>query len=96
MPMLVVNNPESPPIIKSREGVLLIVNLNINSNVNTKRIMLTIILNRVIFIERKIKIPNGTPIMLPIESRFKMIKSISAFIFQISDTEIINERMILI
>lgn len=58
--------------------------------------MLTAILKVLIFIERKINIPNGTPIILPIESLFSSVTSISAFIFQINDIEITKERIIFI
>ncbi len=58
--------------------------------------MLTAILKVFILMERKISIPNGTPITLPIENLFRSVTSISALIFQINDIEITKERIIFI
>lgn len=55
--------------------------------VNLKVFMLT---------EMKIKIPKGTPAILPKINRFSKIKSTSILIFQMSDMEIINDRIMFI
>ncbi len=47
-------------------------------------------------IEIKMKIPKGTPIILPKINLFSRIKSMSILIFQMSDMEIINDKMIFI
>ncbi len=44
----------------------------------------------------KMKIPKGTPTILPKINLFSRIKSMSVLIFQMSDMEIINDKMIFI
>lgn len=46
--------------------------------------------------EIKIKIPKGTPTILPKVNLFSMTKSMSDLIFQMSDKEIIKDKIMLI
>ena len=58
--------------------------------------MLIANLNVLMLIEMKMKIPKGTPTILPKINLFSRIKLMSVLIFQMSDMEIINDKMILI
>ncbi len=58
--------------------------------------MLIANLNVLMLMEMKIKIPKGTPTILPIVNLFSRIRSMSILIFQMSDIEIINDKIILI
>jgi hypothetical protein len=58
--------------------------------------MLIANLNVLMLMEMKIKIPKGTPTILPKINLFSRIKSMSILIFQMSDMEIINDKMIFI
>ena len=58
--------------------------------------MLIANLKAFILMEMKSKIPKGTPTILPIVNLFSRIKSMSILIFQMSDMEIINDKMIFI
>ena len=94
--MLVVKTPEIPPTMKSLTGVDLTFTLPINSRVNTKRSTPTPNFKAFIFIEIKMKIPNGTPIILPIINLFNNTKSMSFRILKINDKEISNDKIIFI
>lgn len=94
--MLVVKRPENPPMIKSLKGVGLILKLKINSIVNSKIRTLTPNLKASMLMEIKIKMPKGTPTMLPNINLFKSIKSMSCFIFKIRDNEITNDKIMFI
>lgn len=96
MPILVVNRPDSPPTMKSLTTVGFTLKLNIKSNVNARSSTLTPILKAVIFMVIKIKIPNGTPTILPLINLFRTVKSISVRIFHINEIEISKDKMILI
>lgn len=58
--------------------------------------MLIANLNVLMLMEMKMKIPKGTPTILPKINLFSRIKSMSVLIFQMSDMEIINDKMIFI
>lgn len=58
--------------------------------------MLIANLNVLMLMEMKMKIPKGTPTILPKINLFSSTKSISILIFQMSDMEIINDKMIFI
>ncbi len=58
--------------------------------------MLIANLKAFILMEMKSKIPKGTPTILPIVNLFSRIKSMSILIFQMSDIEITNDKIILI
>lgn len=82
--------------MKSLKGVELTLTLKINNNVNSKRRILTPNLKVSMLIEIKIKIPHGTPTILPKINLFNSIKSMSCLIFKISDTEIIKDKIMFI
>lgn len=58
--------------------------------------MLIANLNVLMLMETKMKIPKGTPTILPTINLFSRIQSMSILIFQMSDIEIINDKMIFI
>ena len=58
--------------------------------------MLIANLNVLMLMEMKMKIPKGTPTILPKINLFSRIESMSILIFQMSDIEIINDKMIFI
>lgn len=58
--------------------------------------MLIANLKVLMLMEVKMKMPKGTPTILPKINLFSSIKSISILIFQMSDMEIINDKMIFI
>ena len=58
--------------------------------------MLITNLNVLMLMEMKINIPKGTPTILPKINLFSRIKSMSVLIFQMSDMEIMNDKMIFI
>lgn len=58
--------------------------------------MLTANLKTFMSMEMKIKIPKGTPTILPKVNLFSRIKSMSILIFQMSDIEIINDKIMFI
>ncbi len=58
--------------------------------------MLIANLNVLMLIEVKMIIPKGTPIILPKINLFSRIQSMSILIFQMSDIEIMNDKMIFI
>lgn len=82
--------------MKSLDCVDLILMLHISINVNSKSRMLIANLNVLMLIELKMIIPKGTPTILPKINLFSRIKSMSILIFQMSDMEIINDKMIFI
>ncbi len=82
--------------MKSLDFVDRILKLHISINVNSKSRMLIANLNVLMLTEVKIKIPKGTPTILPKINLFSSIKSMSVLIFQMSDMEIINDKMIFI
>ncbi len=58
--------------------------------------MLIANLKVLMLMEMKMKIPKGTPSILPKINLFSRIQSMSILIFQMSDIEIINDKMIFI
>lgn len=82
--------------MKSLDFVDIILKLHISINVNSKSRMLIANLNVLMLIEVKMIIPKGTPTILPKINLFSRIKSMSILIFQMSDMEIINDKMIFI
>lgn len=58
--------------------------------------MLIANLNVLMLIEVKMIIPKGTPTILPKINLFSRIQSMSILIFQMSDIEIMNDKMIFI
>ncbi len=58
--------------------------------------MLIANLNVLMLMEMKMKIPKGTPTILPKINLFRRIKSMSILIFQMSEMEIINDKIIFI
>lgn len=82
--------------MKSLDCVDLILKLHISINVNSKSRMLIANLKIFMLIEINMKIPKGTPIILPKINLFSRIKSMSILIFQMSDMEIINDKMMFI
>ena len=82
--------------MKSLDCVDLILKLHISINVNSKSRMLIANLKAFMLMEMKIKIPKGTPTILPKINLFSRIKSMSILIFQMSDIEIINDKIIFI
>lgn len=58
--------------------------------------MLIANLNVLMLIEVKMIIPKGTPTILPKINLFSRIQSMSVLIFQMSDIEIMNDKMIFI
>ncbi len=96
MPILVVKRPDKPPTTKSLDCVDLILKLHISINVKIKSRMLIANLKAFMLIEVKIKIPKGTPTILPKVNLFSRIKSMSILILQMSDIEIINDKIMFI
>lgn len=82
--------------MKSLNGVDLTLTLHISNNVNSKSRVLIVNLKVFMLTEMKIKIPKGTPAILPKINRFSKIKSTSILIFQMSDMEIINDKIMFI
>lgn len=82
--------------MKSLDFVDLILKLHISINVNSKSRMLIANLKAFMLMEMKSKIPKGTPTILPIVNLFRRIKSMSILIFQMSDIEITNDKIIFI
>lgn len=94
--MLVVKRPDNPPTMKSLNGVALTLKLKINNNVNIKRRILIPNLKASMLMEIKIKIPKGTPTILPKVNLFSSIKSMSCLILWINDIEITKDKIIFI
>ena len=82
--------------MKSLDCVDLTLTLHISNNVNSKSRMLTANLKVFMLTEMKIKMPKGTPTILPKINLFSRTKSTSILIFQMSEMEIIKDKIMFI
>lgn len=96
IPILVVKRPDIPPTMKSPNGVAFIFRLKISNKVTIKRRILIPSLKASISIDINIKIPKGTPAILPKVNLFSRVISMSFFILQMNETEIIIDNIMLI
>lgn len=96
MPILVVNEPESPPMTTSLFGFCLILILRSNRAVNRRMTNPMPNFNFGISTRRNTIMPIGNPMKLPIMNRFNTPRSISALTLRYIANEMTSDRRRLI